>query len=452
MRWKIAAFYVVAHLSIIHSDFDYMGLLSETLRTRHGLGCTTPGAALDSITLRCPPGTTISVTMARYTDHPSTPDAPDAFAALDASDVADVPVCPVPEVASNDLFVRNCTGGSKGKWRDAAHGSWGRYSLLQTVVEACQKKRQCRVSANRSEKGPCFHRGHLRRPRLIELTYKCRPYEFRSTVACDGETIALSCNPGNRVAVYSAVYGRTEYETFHCPQPSGVPEETCVAEGGIRGVMRACHGRRSCFLSVTPESFIHPLSTNPCKEINTKPYLYVVYTCVPRRVLAEVYEVPQLPDEAETPTEVDILEEGFDKVDFKAAFSPSPNLVARPPATQEMSRTSRIPVLQPPAYDEGVAPRGDEEEDEGTFYVWIGICSGILVAIIAILGRLIFYQIHSQGANRSRQPNIKYQGEIGTLEADLDLTSVSSAHEKRRVVPFGAVFLRGVALIDTTMY
>lgn len=53
----------------------------------------------------------------------------------------------------------------------------------------------------------------------------------------------------------------------------------CVTEGGTRTVMRACHGRRSCVLSTSPELFIRPMVSNPCKHPNTKPYLYVVYTC-----------------------------------------------------------------------------------------------------------------------------------------------------------------------------
>lgn len=49
--------------------------------------------------------------------------------------------------------------------------------------------------------------------------------EFRSKVACENDTIQLVCNPYSRIAVYSASFGRTSYESIQCSQPQGVPEE-----------------------------------------------------------------------------------------------------------------------------------------------------------------------------------------------------------------------------------
>ncbi|KAJ9586517.1 hypothetical protein L9F63_019843, partial [Diploptera punctata] len=96
------------------------------------------------------------------------------------------------------------------------------YSLLQTVVEACQKKRQCKFQTSPKTFGgdPC---PGVRK--YVEVAYKCRPYEFRSKVACENDVVPLKCNPNARIAVYSASYGRTEYESIQCPQPQGVPEE-----------------------------------------------------------------------------------------------------------------------------------------------------------------------------------------------------------------------------------
>jgi len=50
--------------------------------------------------------------------------------------------------------------------------------------------------------------------------------EFRSAVACEDQVMDLSCNQSSRLAIYSAKYGRTEYESVQCPQPNGVPEES----------------------------------------------------------------------------------------------------------------------------------------------------------------------------------------------------------------------------------
>lgn len=52
------------------------------------------------------------------------------------------------------------------------------------------------------------------------------PDEFRSKVACENEVIQLVCNPFSRIAIYSASYGRTEYESIQCTQPQGVKEES----------------------------------------------------------------------------------------------------------------------------------------------------------------------------------------------------------------------------------
>lgn len=45
-------------------------------------------------------------------------------------------------------------------------------------------------------------------------------------MACENEIVQLSCNPYSRIAIYSASYGRTEYESIQCAQPQGVLEES----------------------------------------------------------------------------------------------------------------------------------------------------------------------------------------------------------------------------------
>lgn len=88
--------------------------------------------------------------------------------------------------------------------------------------------------------------------RLISFAYKCRPCkfsfrsfrlsvvgtriietlshsfvdEFRSKIACENEIIQLTCSPYWRITIYSASYGRTEYESVQCAQPQGVLEES----------------------------------------------------------------------------------------------------------------------------------------------------------------------------------------------------------------------------------
>lgn len=57
--------------------------------------------------------------------------------------------------------------------------------------------------------------------------------EFRSKVACENDVINLVCHPGQRVAIFSAAFGRTEYESLQCPQPRGVKEESKYSSATI---------------------------------------------------------------------------------------------------------------------------------------------------------------------------------------------------------------------------
>ncbi|KAL1138843.1 hypothetical protein AAG570_008905 [Ranatra chinensis] len=196
--------------------------------------------------------------------------------------------------------------------------TWRQYSLLQTVVEACQKKRACKFHTSPKSFGgdPC---PGVRK--YVEVAYKCRPYEFRSKVACENDVVQLKCNPNSRIAIYSSSYGRTEYESVQCPQPQGVPEETCLVSYATETVMQICHGKRRCSLSADSATF-----GNPCRK-ESRMYLKVVYTCVPRKVLREQYEDRPEEDEMVEPEmdfdQYDSLDDAFRDSD---AFSPSPNL------------------------------------------------------------------------------------------------------------------------------
>lgn len=131
------------------------------------------------------------------------------------------------------------------------------------------------------------------------------PDEFRSKVACENDVIQLMCNPYSRIAIYGASYGKTEYESLQCAQPSQASKDeskcafishnyiilagndsnmkifnyfylfntVCPASFTTETVMKFCHGQRKCSLTADSATF-----GKPCKP-ETRMYLKVVYTC-----------------------------------------------------------------------------------------------------------------------------------------------------------------------------
>ncbi|XP_035776722.1 uncharacterized protein LOC118458412 [Anopheles albimanus] len=185
------------------------------------------------------------------------------------------------------------------------------YSILQTVVEACQKKRRCRIQAapKNFATAPCpgIHR-------LVEVNHKCRPFEFRSLTSCEKDIVRLACGQYTRIAIYSAAYGRTAYESTHCAQSAASQEQTCLSEHTSHTLTEICQGRRKCTVAVESSTF-----GNPCPE-STRVYLKVIYACVSRNVFRERYITAPEDDELdERPYESNEL--------YDEELTPAPNQI-----------------------------------------------------------------------------------------------------------------------------
>lgn len=318
---------IVLTTTVLFSNFlllaycDNLALLSETLRKFERVSCEEYG-----LTLSCPQGTSISLVSAKYGSDQR------ARAGL---------LC--PEINRVEQADETCQLPSSLQ-----------YSLLQTAVEGCQKKRNCKLQASPKTFGadPCPGL-----PKYVTILFKCTPYEFRSKVACENEIVQLKCNPNTRIAIYSASYGRTQYESVQCPQPQGVPEETCLASYATETVVTICHGKRRCTLSVDSNTF-----GSPCKK-ESRMYLKVVYTCVPRRVLKPEYEEKAEADEASEAVEdaVDYEEEGMAAPNTSGHHNTSG--VMNESVTSHHNRDGVVPTYWP--YEEekssGKVRRGDDQ-------------------------------------------------------------------------------------------
>ncbi|VDK53031.1 unnamed protein product [Cylicostephanus goldi] len=52
------------------------------------------------------------------------------------------------------------------------------------------------------------------------MSYKCRPILFDGESFCEGTEMQLECREGRRLAMYSAIYGRSSKgQAAHCPAP-----------------------------------------------------------------------------------------------------------------------------------------------------------------------------------------------------------------------------------------
>ncbi|XP_043863230.1 uncharacterized protein LOC6573099 isoform X2 [Drosophila mojavensis] len=488
---------------------DPLALLSATLRTYQKAACDT-----DQVVIACPRGTSISIEFAQY----------NKFVAKDGYSIEEL--CPVtgtvkPEIRGKakhllrgsifgsttqkvpaNRYVSNgyaiameapsSTSGPNGPITESSADDaqksesssencmWPnalQYSLLQTVVEACQKKKHCKfhgspqfyglgasgvgdssgtssyhsstASSNAISSDPC-----PKRRKIVEIAYKCRPYEFRSKVACHNDVAQLECNPYSRIAVYSASFGRTEYESIQCPQPQGVREETCLASFATETVMQICHGRRRCNLAADANTF-----GTPCQP-NSRMYLKVVYTCVPKQVLKESNESEVEADETED-FEGDINDLYDDELIYKESEA-IPKLYSNTTKTSrgnatggagraansnpEGIHTATNGSLDADADGSGVNPVMTHsadlslEDDQQRLYLYLLIVGlvGVLCSIVIVVARLLLQRrrmasdTHSNSSTKGGTSGglgdettipSGFNDTISEIDADIDLTT-----------------------------
>ncbi|XP_041788679.1 protein eva-1-like isoform X1 [Anopheles merus] len=416
---------------------DPLALLSGTLRTYQRAGCDR-----ELVTLSCPRGTSISIEIAQYGR---------------SGDANERNLCPASTEDALDISIP----GTEIEIKAPESCTWPnalQYSLLQTVVEACQKKRHCKFLASPKTFGgdPCPGQR-----KFVEVAYKCRPYEFRSKIACENDVIQLICNPYSRIAIYSANYGRTEYESLQCAQPQGVKEENCLASYATETVMQKCHGRRKCTLSADSTTF-----GKPCRP-DSRMYLKVVYTCVPRKVLKDRFEAAPEPDE---PLQSDLeqdQDELYDEDQFfresdAAPPGPAPKLQGGPtngrvsdvPGYAGTSSSSSTPA-SPPRSIHDIMDDSDfsfgENQEKFYLYLIVAVTVAILLCVSIVIGRLVVQRrrtakdgddkFQTSNTGETTLPN-GFTDDISEIDADIDLQtplpvpSVSRSDSNQTCLPF----------------
>ncbi|KPU72701.1 uncharacterized protein Dana_GF28042, isoform B [Drosophila ananassae] len=494
---------------------EKLALLSATLRTYQKVACDS-----EEVVIACPRGTSISIEFAQY----------NKFVQKDGYSIDDL--CPMPGELGSDIrgkakhLLRGSIFGlsqQKEPSKRVANGGYGhiitsssesiitkpsspddetgtiasfgdiqssygnnenppkscmwpnalQYSLLQTVVEACQKKKHCKfqgssqyyglgasgvgdssgtssyhsstISTNSLNSDPC-----PKVRKIVEIAYKCRPYEFRSKVACHNDVAQLECNPYSRIAIYSASFGRTEYESIQCPQPQGVREETCLASYSTETVMQICHGRRRCNLAADANTF-----GTPCQK-NSRMYLKVVYTCVPMQVLKEHDASETEADESED-FEGDVNDLYDDELNYKESEAipklysnttasgtrnSSGGSISRPSVTlssnQTMTNSSLVSEI-----DTVITHTADFslEDHQERLYIYLLIVGsfGVFFSIIIVATRLMLQRRHSvitdthmNSPNKANETSGELAedttvpsglNEIDEIDTDIDLTT-----------------------------
>ncbi|RMC17145.1 hypothetical protein DUI87_05722 [Hirundo rustica rustica] len=110
--------------------------------------------------------------------------------------------------------------------------------------------------------------------KYLLVWYKCRPNEYKSKVACEDDKLRLSCKKSMVIAIYSAVFGRTQGGSLECPyQNLGMPMIECQSATALQLMIKRCHGKRSCSIYASTYEFGDPCYPGIQKHLN------VIYTC-----------------------------------------------------------------------------------------------------------------------------------------------------------------------------
>ncbi|XP_055729193.1 protein eva-1 homolog C-like isoform X1 [Salvelinus fontinalis] len=229
------------------SSSEFSGYLSKVLRNYTEQACDG-----DFLSVRCPPRTTITVQSAFYgrkgPSHPQQCPSYPRYTLVGTHPLEDDTYCYMS-------------------------------TALQKMLDECQDRRICQVLVTSRLFGmdPCPSSS-----KYLIVWYKCMPNEYKSTVVCEEERMKLSCKQGMQIAVYSAMFGRTQQGTLECPTHHRAPSVDCQSGVALQVLMARCQGKRSCLVRASTREF-----GDPCYS-GTRKYLSVIYTCVPKNLLQQV--------------------------------------------------------------------------------------------------------------------------------------------------------------------
>ncbi|XP_069014213.1 protein eva-1 homolog C [Embiotoca jacksoni] len=226
---------------------DFSGYLSQVLRNYTEQACDG-----DFLSVRCPPRTTVTVQSAFY----------------GRRGASDHQQCPQPYRA----LLNSYHGREDDRYCSVS-------TALQKMLDECQDRRSCQVLVNSRVFGTDQCPGSSK---YLIVWYKCRPNEYKSKVVCEEERMRLSCKRGMQIAVYSAMFGRTQQGTLECPlHHRRAPSVECQSSVALQVLTARCQGKKSCLVRASTRDF-----GDPCYA-GTRKYLSVIYTCVPKKLLQD---------------------------------------------------------------------------------------------------------------------------------------------------------------------
>uniref|UniRef100_UPI00398F0911 protein eva-1 homolog C isoform X4 n=1 Tax=Pristiophorus japonicus TaxID=55135 RepID=UPI00398F0911 len=94
-------------------------------------------------------------------------------------------------------------------------------TTLQKMLDECQDQQSCQLPVNRRVFGldPCPGTS-----KYLLVSYKCKPNEHKSKVACEGKELKLRCKASTLINIYSATYGRMLNGNKACPSNLKLPD------------------------------------------------------------------------------------------------------------------------------------------------------------------------------------------------------------------------------------
>uniref|UniRef100_A0A8C5JU81 Eva-1 homolog A, regulator of programmed cell death n=1 Tax=Junco hyemalis TaxID=40217 RepID=A0A8C5JU81_JUNHY len=269
------------------------------------------------------------------------------------------------------------------------------------------------------------------------------------------------------IAIYSAIFGRTQGGSLECPyQNLGMPMIECQSATALQLMIKRCHGKRSCSIYASTYEFGDPCYPGIQKHLN------VIYTCVPKKLLHETQAGPTNQQGHQKPRfplqprvfDPNVIGDGVFLSDVSpsniepalpekkkgrsATFYPVDNTPlllpvdeTEPPGLSSSSSSSSSSSMEPVGVGTEMALLSNilaayafitENPERAALYFVSGVCIGLVLTLLALVLRVSCRTDCKRSSSKKPPRERESDSDSSDSDDDSDTTSDLSARRHRR--------------------